>query len=176
MRYSLKDLAWGLIKTSFILIFMEIITTTIIPSLGLQDLKITFSVLIILYFAFKLDTPFLPLMIFFIQYIHSAFAVEGWAINTFMGIIVVLSFKYIKDLMSFHSAFSTIVVVSIFQFIWFVGVSFLLCLKMGQFEIYFSFLKSFFPQIVFMSLLAPLTFKMMDYLWKHLPKERGVGI
>ena len=116
MKYNASEIAIGLLKTLLLLIFVEMFTSAVLPAMGINDFKPAFNVLIVLFIAFKLETPFLPFLILVIQYIHSAFSIEGWGAGTFTGILVSISVRYVRDMLNFTSAISTIVVVQIFQF------------------------------------------------------------
>lgn len=176
MRYSPKDLLFGILKTSILLIILEIFSSAFLPSLGIVDFKPAFSVLIVLFLAFKLETPVLPFLILVTQYVHSIFSIEGWAIGTLAGIIVSLSVRFLKDLLDFTTAISTIIVVQIFQIAWFIMVSFMLSIKLGSFSSFFQIFWQFVPESFVLSLLAPLFFILLDKVWKVGNNSRGVSI
>ena len=67
-----------LIISCIILILFEIISTTVFPIIGIENIRIPFHVLIILYMGFKLDTAWLGVLIFIIMVTHSFFTIEGW--------------------------------------------------------------------------------------------------
>lgn len=142
MRLSLQDIALGTLKTILLLIIVEVFTSAVLPAIGILEFKPAFNVLIILYLAFKFEAPVLPFLIFLLQYVHSVFSIEGWATGTLAGILVSLSVKYVKDMLNFSTAISTIVVVQIFQIAWFIIVAIILSLKLGDFSHFFGiFLK-----------------------------------
>jgi hypothetical protein len=173
---NLKDLLLGVLKTSFILIILEIFTSAILPSIGIDNFKPEFNVLIILYLAFKLETPGVSYVILFIQYVHSLFSIEGWAIGTFVGVLIYLSVGYIKDMLNFTTAISTIVVVQIFQLIWFVFASFLLAIKMGDISSFLSIYWQYIPESILLSLISPFFFSLLDRVWTTKSGMRGVSI
>jgi hypothetical protein len=126
--------------------------------------------------AFKLETPVLPFLILIIQYTHSVFSIEGWGIGTLAGVIVALSVRYLRDLLSFSSAISTIVVVQIFQIAWFIMVAFMLCLKLGDFGVFFSIFWQFVPESIVLSIFSPFFFSLLDRVWLVNSRNSGVAI
>ena len=176
MKYSPLDLGLGILKTSILLILLEIFTSAFLPSLGIIDFKPVFSVLIVLFLAFKLETPVLPFLILITQFVHSIFSIEGWAIGTLTGVLVSLSVRYLKDLLDFSTAISTIIVVQIFQVAWFVMITFLLCIKLGEFSSFLNIFWQFIPESIVLSLISPLFFILLDKVWRVGDTNRGVSI
>lgn len=176
MRYSAKDIAFGIIKTLILLIALEVFTSALLPAIGIVNFKPAFSVLIVLFMAFKLETPVLPYLILLTQYTHSIFSIEGWGIGTLAGIIVALSVRYLRDLLHFTTAVSTIVVVQIFQIAWFLMVTFMLCLKLGDFGVFFDVFLQFVPESFFISIISPFFFIVLDRVWRVNDSSRGVSI
>lgn len=174
MRYTIGEVALGLLKTLFLLIIVEMFTTTFLPAIGIENFKPAFSVLIVLFLAFKIETPLLPFLILIIQYVHSAFSIEGWGAGTFVGILVSISVRYVKDMLNFTSALSTIIVVQIFQIIWFVFISLMLSMKQGDFSGFFSYIGSNIPESIFLSLISHHFFKLLDNFWMVDRKEAGM--
>lgn len=176
MKYSALDLIQGIIKTSLLLILLEIVSTALLPALGLANLKLAFNVVIVLFLAFKLETPFLAFLILVLQYVHSIFSIEGWAIGTLVGIFISLSVRYLRDMLQFSSRLSTIVVVQIFQLVWFILISALLSIKLGDFSNFFVLFWNFVPESIFLSIISPFFFDLLDKVWKVNDTSRGVAI
>lgn len=176
MRYSAKDITLGILKTLILLIILEIFTSAFLPAIGLVNFKPAFSVLIVLFMAFKLETPVLPYLILLTQYTHSIFSIEGWGIGTLAGIIVALSVRYLRDLLHFSTAISTIVVVQVFQVAWFLMVTFMLSIKLGDFGSFFSIFWQFVPESIFVSIISPFFFMVLDRVWKVNERSAGVSI
>lgn len=173
MRYTLKDLFLGLLKTLVLLIVLEIITGAIFPAFGFIQFKFAFSVLIILYMAFKLDTPYLPFLILIIEYVRSAFTIEGWGAGTFASIIIVLSMKYLRGLLEFSSKLSTIIAVQVFQIAFYLILNLIFCVKMNSFDNYFIMTWKYVAPSFALSLISPYFFALMDKLW--FIKDRSFG-
>ncbi len=175
MRYSLQEIILGTLKTIVLLIVVEIFSSAILPAMGILDFKPAFNVLIILYLAFKFEAPILPFLIFLFQYVHSAFSIEGWATGTLAGILVSVSVKYVKDMLNFSTAISTIVVVQIFQIAWFIIVAIILSLKLGDFSHFIGIFLKYLPESLFLSLVSHLFFKLLDRFWKLERQSSGVA-
>lgn len=174
MVYSAKDISLGMLKTLMLLIFLEIITSAFLPAIGIVQFKPAFSVLIVLFMAFKLETPVLPWLILMMQYVHAVFSIEGWGIGTIAGILVALLVRYLRDLLHFSTAISTIIVVQLFQLVWFVIVSFMLCLKLGDFGAFFNIFWQFVPESFVLSIVSPFFFIILDRVWRV--NDRGAGV
>lgn len=175
MKYTLQDIIIGLIKTIILLVILEVISTAALPAMGFTEFKPAFNVLVVLFLAFKLNNPSLPFLILMIQYLHSVFSIEGWAVGTFTGIIISISVKYIKDQLSFSSAISTIIVVQIFQLLWFVLVGLLLSIKLGDFSNLIPFVWGYLPESIFLSLISHHFFKLLDNFWQVDRRSTGMA-
>ena len=176
MRYTGGEIGIGLLKTILLLIFTEMITTTVFPVIGIENFKPAFNVLIVLFLAFKIETPLLPFLILIIQYVHSAFSIEGWGAGTFTGIIVSMSVRYVRDMLNFNSAIGTMIAVQVFQIIWFVFISVMLSMKQGDFSGFFSYIGSNIPESIFLSLISHHFFKLLDNFWMVDRRDTGMVI
>lgn len=175
-RYGPKEIFLGTVKTCLLLVILEIFTTAFLPALGIVNFRPEFNVLIALFLAFKLETPVLAWLILAVQYVHSIFSIEGWAIGAFAGVVISLSVRYLKDMLDFSTAISTIVVVQIFQLAWFVITSFLLSLKLGDFGNFFHLFWQDIPESFALSLLSPFFFFVLDRVWRVNSRAVGVAI
>ncbi|MBC75706.1 MAG: hypothetical protein CME64_06800 [Halobacteriovoraceae bacterium] len=175
-KYGPKEILLGTIKTCLLLIVLEIFTTAFLPAMGIINFRPEFNVLIVLFLAFKLETPVLAWLIMIVQYVHSLFSIEGWAIGAFTGVLVSMSVRYLKDMLDFSTAISTIIVVQIFQVAWFVATSFLLSLKLGDFGNFFHLFWQDIPESLALSILSPFFFFVLDRVWRVKSKAVGVAI
>lgn len=163
--------------TIVLLIGLEVVTATILPLLGWHEYRLTFHVLFIIFLAIRLDTPLVPWLLLALQLIHSAFSVEGWAIGTFAGIIILLSATYLKELLHLTTAFMTMITVQLFQLIWFVTVTCIVCLKISDFSKFGMVLWSFVPGSFVLSFISPLLFWSLEKIWRESSEStHGVGI
>jgi len=152
--------------TLLILIVLEILSTAFLPMIGLTKYRIPFNILIVLYLGFKLETPFVSIMILIIQYTNSFFSIEGWEVGTVAGVMICIVISYLKDLLHLTSSLITIVVTQIFQVFWFLIVSSLVYLKTDNFSYIVQKFWRFLPESIAISLLAPLLFSILDAIWK----------
>lgn len=160
-----------LILTCIILVFFEIISTTIFPILGIDNVRIAFNVLVILYMGFKLDTPWLAILIFFIQITHSFFTIEGWEMGTIAGIITCTSISYLRDVIHLGSTSLTMITVQIFQMVWFCIVALLIYIQIDSWAYVIQKFWRFIPESILISILAPFVFGLLDKIWQ----PRGDG-
>ena len=176
MRYSAQDLLIGITKTVLLLILLEVFVSAFLPAIGILNFKPAFNVLFVLFLAFKLESPFLPYLILIIQYFHSLFSIEGWASGTFTGILISISVRYVKDMLNFSTAISTIIVVQIFQLAWFLLVAILLSVKLGDFTSFFTIFLKHIPESITLSLTSPVFFKVLDSFWRVNRRGSGAAI
>jgi hypothetical protein len=158
--------------TLALLVGFEIVTSTILPALGWKEYRLTFNVLIILFMAIKMDSPIVPWLILGLQLIHSIFSIEGWALGTLAGVIVMLSANYLKEILQLSTAFMTMLTVQLFQFIWYLTVTLVICLKISDFDKFGLILWSFIPGSILLSLISPLIFWLLEMVWR-VPSEGG---
>ncbi len=172
MRYTLKDLAVRLVLTLLLLFFLDIVNTSFLPIMGHGRYIIPFNVLLIIFLGFRIESPYLSLMILFLQYFHSLFTIEGWEMGTIAGVLICLLISYLKEIIHFSTVFMTILVVQLFQAFWFIVVSLLLYLKTDDFSLILGRFWNFLPESIVASLLAPLLFFLLEKIWRT--EESGV--
>ena len=170
MRFSQMLLSFAI--TLALLVGFEIVTSTLLPALGWKEYRLTFNVLIILFMAIKMDSPIVPWLILGLQLIHSIFSIEGWALGTLAGVIVMLSANYLKEILQLSTAFMTMLTVQLFQFIWYLTVTLVICLKISDFDKFGLILWSFIPGSLLLSLISPLIFWLLEMVWR-VPSEGG---
>ncbi|MCR9204763.1 MAG: hypothetical protein NXH75_09310 [Halobacteriovoraceae bacterium] len=160
--------------TILILVVLEIISTALIPMMGLTKYRIPFNVLIVLYMGLKLETPYTSLLILTLQYTHSFFSIEGWEMGTIAGVLICIIISYLKDLLHLSSSLITILVTQMFQFVWFAIVSVLLYIKEESFSYILEKFWRFLPESIVLSLLAPFFFGVLDAIWRG-EQDRSLG-
>jgi len=171
-----KNYLFSMTITIILLIMLEIISTAILPSFGLANFKLMFNILIILYLGFNLESPVVPILILIVQLFHSAFSIDGWATGTVAGVIICILISYLKELLDFSNALSTIIVTQIFQLFWFLISAALIYLRTDSFSFVVSRFWSFIPESITLSLLSPFFFNLMHKFWKIDQKSAGVEI
>jgi hypothetical protein len=166
MRMKLSQTLLSFAITLGLLIGLEIVTSTVMPAVGWKEYRMTFNVLIILFLAIRMDSPLVPWLILGLQMIHSIFSIEGWALGTLAGLIVMMSANYLKEVLQLTTAFMTMLTVQLFQVIWYVTVTLVICLKISDFDKFGLILWSFIPGSILLSLISPLLFWMLGMIWK----------
>lgn len=172
MRMRLSQILISFAISAALLIGLEVVTSTILPALGWHEYRLTFNVLIILFLAIRLDSPAVPWMIMALQMIHSVFSIEGWALGTLAGLIVMTSANYLKDLLHLTTAIMTMITVQLFQMIWYVTVTLIICLKISNFDKFGMIIWSFIPGSILLSLISPLIFWVLEQIWR-VPSDSG---
>ena len=168
MRLKLKNLWAPLVATMGLLVFLEIISSTLFPIVGIQNYRLPFHILIVLYLGFRLETPYLSFLVLLLQYIHSLFSIEGWALGTVAGVLICMLCAYLKELLDFSSKMSTIFLTLLFQGLWFFIQGFLLYLTMDDWGYIVEKFWRFLPESLVLSILSPFIFSILDFLWKSV--------
>jgi hypothetical protein len=167
MRGSVLSNIRPLVITVLILIVSEVLSSTLLPLMGLDNYRLPFHIIIVLYFGFKLESAYTAIFIFIIQYFHSFFSIEGWEIGTISGIFICILVSYLKNLIHFKSNFMTIFITQMFQFIWFLVISILLYIKYSNTEYIIAKFWRFLPESILLSLVAPFFFVIFDTIWSY---------
>ncbi len=172
MRMRFSQLLISFAVTMALLTGLEIVTSTILPALGWNDYRLTFNVLVILFLAIRLHSAAVPWMIMGLQMVHSIFSVEGWALGTLAGLIVMVSANYLKELLHLTTAIMTMITVQLFQMIWYITVTLIICLKISNFEKFGMIIWSFIPGSILLSLISPILFWILEQIWR-VPSDGG---
>jgi hypothetical protein len=170
MRFSQLLISYAI--TIGLLIGLEIVTSTILPAFGWNEYRLTFNVLIILFLAIRLGSSSVPWLVLGLQMVHSIFSIEGWALGTFAGLIVIISANYLKELLHLTTAIMTMVTVQLFQMIWYVTVTLVICLKISNFDKFGMIIWSFIPGSILLSLISPILFWILEQIWR-VPSDGG---
>ncbi len=165
MRRNITDIIPSYFITLLLLLGLDIVCTTFFPLIGLQNFRLPFNILIVLYMGFKLEHPTLAILILLTQFTHSFFTLEGWAMGTVAGIVVWMIVSYVRDLLHFSSSFVTGFVTEIFQFIWFLIVAVLIYLKSGDVTYLVGKFWRFIPESIVIAFIAPFFFRILDKIW-----------
>lgn len=166
MKSNVKELFQPMFITLLTLIVLEIVSTTFLPALGLIQYRFSANVLIILFLGFKLESPYIAICIFFVQYVHNFFSIEGWEVGTVAGILIGIIISYVKDVIHLTNFVTTIFVVELFQIVWFIITSFILYLKIDNSVYFYEKFWRFLPESIILALFAPLFFVILDQIWK----------
>ncbi len=163
MRFN--ELIFSTALTLALLIIFEILNSSLIPEMGFTNFRIPINVLIILYLGFKIDSPYLPLIVLLLQIFHGAFSNEGWALGTLVGIVVSVIMSYTREFFNLSTSLMIIVVTQIFQAVWFGLTCLIYYTKSGHFIFLSNHLKHFLVESLVISILAPFFFFLLDKIW-----------
>jgi hypothetical protein len=177
MRFSAIGLVKAMVFTLLLLLGLEIFSSTIMPLFGMSGLRLSFNVLIILYLVMRVPITPIPFCILLIQMLHSLFSVEGWALGTIAGIVILMFMNYLKDLIHFSSGLTTMITIQITQLVWFVIMGLMFSLKLGNFSGIFDMLIRFLPQSIILSIISPIMFNVLDFIWSMIkPGNNSDGL
>jgi hypothetical protein len=175
-EYKFKEILTSFGLTALMLIGLEVFSSSFLPAIGWGDYRLGFHVLICLYVCFRVDSMYLPYLIMGFQLIHSVFTIEGWALGTFTGVIVSFLVSFLKDMIQLNSKLSTMIVVQIFQTIWFVIMGILISIKLGDFAYLFDRFWRFLPESLMLSLVSPFFFIILAKFWGLKRRLAGASI
>jgi hypothetical protein len=82
------------------------------------------------------------------------------------------SANYLKEILHLSSAFMTMLIVQIFQIIWYITVTLVICLKISDFDKFGLIIWSFIPGSILLSLVSPALFWILGLIWK-VPSDGG---
>lgn len=176
MQPRLSRLLFSTSATLALLVVLEIVTSALMPALGWRESRLAFNVVIILFMAIRVDTPILPWFIMLLQLVHAAFSVEGWALGTLAGIFSALTAGYLKEVLQFSSAFATIIIVQLFQVLWYLLTVSTICLKIGNFDKFNLLFWNALPGSFLLSLVSPLLFGVLARLWSVEDEVGRTGV
>ena len=165
MRSEIKNVVAPMLITLVILIVLEVFATSLLPVFGVKQFILPFNIAVVLFFGFRFQTPYLSVFILIVQYFHSFFTVEGWEPGTIAGIAVCIVISYLRELIHFSSAAATMIVTQIFQTFWFVVVSGLIYMRMGDVTYIVDKFWRFVPESIVISLLSPFLFLIFEKVW-----------
>lgn len=166
MKIPFKQFIFSFTTMMMLLVVLEIVSSALLPSLGIMRYRIPFNILLVIYLGFKIQAGSLPILVFLIQYLHSFFSVEGWAIGTFTGIVVAILVTVLKDILHISNLAMTIIVSLFFQIVWFIISLMLFYMKFGDGSLILEKLWRFIPESIFLSLIAPPLFYLLDRIWR----------
>jgi len=173
LKKRLIDIIPSITLSLLLLIFFEILNSTLIPAIGFGSFRFQFHMLLVLYLGFKLNSPVTSILVLLIEYFHSFFSVEGWAVGTFCGVIIVITITYLRDVINLKSGILKILITQLFQLLWFALAGGLIYIRMDDMTYVIAKFWRFVPESIVISLTAPFMFMLLDRIW-HFIKEDGI--
>ncbi len=160
--------------TLFILVSLEVLSSTIFPFFGFSNFCIPFNLIILFYLAIRLETSFMSVLIFIVQYFHSFFTIESWAIGTFVGILICKIVTRFRDLIQISSYPLTVLVFQIFLIFWHLTYSTFIYFQSGGKSLFFENFWMTFLEGLLASLISYHIFQFLDKIW-FAGKEKELG-
>lgn len=176
MQPRLVKFILSILITLGLLIALEIATSALLPALGWREARLAFNVVIILFMAIKISSPLLPWLVMLLQLVHSAFSVEGWALGTLAGIFIAVTASYLKEILQFSSAIATIIIVQLFQVLWYLLTVAVICLKLGSFDKFGLLFWNALPASFVLSLVSPVIFGLLSKVWSVEDEVGRTGV
>ena len=156
----------SLLKTILLLFVIEILSSSLFPSLGLANSRIVITILFTLFFAIRIQSNFVPFYILIIHLFHSAFSIEGWAIGTFSGLSMALVLGFLRGKIQVNSYISTSLLTFVFHLFWLLISTTLICLKLQNFELFTNLYFKPLIGVVVVSVISPFFFIILENFWK----------
>ena len=175
MSEKFKGLIISIFLTVLLLLFLEILSTSLFSIIGLAKFKPSFHIIIVIFLSFYFRNAYLAVLILLMQYIHSLFSIEGWAMGTFAGVIVSMLISYIRELINLSSPIITVIVTQVSMIVWFFITSILLYLQMDELNYVLEKFWRFLPESIVLSLLSPILFVLLETLWRKQVVDEGSG-
>ena len=165
-KMRLTDIVPLMTISLLLLIVVEVFMTTLFPILGMTYFRLPFHILLVLFLAFNIDTPYLSILVFLIMLIHSLFTVESWAIGTATGVFVLIGLSYVRGLLHPSAPLITILVTEFFLLLWNFISSILVYFRLNDMSIVVERFWTFLPASILISLFSPLLFGWMTRIWQ----------
>ena len=162
--------------TMLLLVVFNILSTVLLPVLGLVKLRVSLNILIIIFMGLRVNHSSLPILILCVQLIQSTFTIEGWAHGTFAGVIVSIVVGSLKEVLHLKSVPVTMAIAFILQLIWYLIESFLVLFRMGDLNGIIDNVHYFLIESVLLSLFSPLLFTLLERIWKSDEESIGVNV
>lgn len=148
-----------------LLILVEVITTTILPLVGLGAIRFSFFTLLILFVSFYKNSNLISLYIIVFSFVHSIFSVETWYLSAFIGIFSSVVVAYFSELINLSNNIVTMLFVLIFQFVMVFARTIVFYLRGNNLEYIFHNFVGHLFEIFILTLLSPFVFELLSVIW-----------
>ncbi|MBP9674077.1 MAG: hypothetical protein KBD63_03205 [Bacteriovoracaceae bacterium] len=171
MDYRFKKMLLPLMITLFLLVSINFILSMFTIGNVLSTHTMQFNVVIIIFLCLQLKTPWLPILIFVIQFFHNAFTLDGWAYGTLVGVLLSFLLMIVKDVVNTENRVTVIIINQIFQIIWYLFMGTILWIQGISKGSFWHGFFVFLPGSFFVSLLSPVFFNFLNKIWKSSSLE-----
>ncbi len=154
-----------IIKTLIIVFIFDFLSSSFFPTFQKTYFFPSFHILILIYFAFFQPAARLPFLVLMVESFHSIFTVEGWALGTLTGCIIVNILVLVKDTIQFSSFVATFFLVYVVQILWSVTSGLFLSIKLENWMILKSYFQFSLVQGIILGLVALPFFKLLEKIW-----------
>ncbi|MCB9094249.1 MAG: hypothetical protein H6621_04185 [Halobacteriovoraceae bacterium] len=165
MRYSTSELLSRALVTVLLLFVLEIISATVLTNMFSFRLRLSFAVLFCLFLSIYVQINFLPFLILIIQWVHSIFSFEGWALGSMIGIIFAVGLNYLKDIIHFGTYISQVIFIFISLSLWDIVRSLIIGIKLNSFEFLINHYLSDVVSNIILALASPYIFILLKVIW-----------
>lgn len=146
-------------------LFLEVFVSSVIPAMFSTFHIPQFMPLFVLFMGIKWDSPLRPIYILILNLIHASFSTEGWAIGTFLGVLLAWPLSYLREIAHFGSTFVLIIFSFLFHIVWFYLGTFVFAMKNDQYHLLGDYSLSILLKSILLALLTPILFKILDRFW-----------
>lgn len=152
-------------KTILICVVFDILFMIFFPLFSLKWVAISVTQVVIIFLSFSLSYSWLPYGIMLLQITHSLFSLEGWALGTFIGVVLCLIMSRLKAVVQFSGPISIILTTYFGQLAWCLLAGVLTSVKNHDWKFFQLFAMQSLTYGAFTALLAPFIFFLLRNIW-----------
>lgn len=160
-----KRVILGVIGYVLIFLFMEVFVSSFIPAMISTFHLPQFMPIFILFLGVRWDSPYRPVYILLLNIIHASFSTEGWAIGTFLGVLLAWPLGSLREIVHFSSTFVLSIFSFFFHLTWFFLGTFVFAMKNDNYGLLKIYAVPILLKSVFLCLCTPILFKVLDSVW-----------
>jgi len=145
-------------------VFSEIILSSLVPLFFSYNLRLSITSIICIFIILKKNYTWVPILLFFFQFIHSFFSIQGWETGLLCSTLIWFILLYVKDMVHLSTG-SLILFVGCSCLFWFFCENLILGYKVGDFKHFFMYLNLNLIEFVVLLISTPLIFSILEKLW-----------
>ncbi len=166
MRYTLSDFSFRFFLTVLLLLLLEIIGATVLPSLFSYHYRFFFLGVVCIYMALEIPSSLQPYTLLILCWVHSIFSVEGWAINCLIALVLMVILSVIKDLIQLSTYFSKVFFYFVGLFFWDLLRVIIISLKSNAFDGFLVLITDDLIANLILALITPFLLLPLTGIWK----------
>lgn len=157
-------------------IFMEVFVASFIPAMISTFHLPQFMPMFIIYLGVKWDSPYRPIYILILNLIHATFSTEGWAIGTFLGVLLAMPLSSLREIIHFNSNLVLTIFSFFFHLVWFFLGTIIFAMKNDNYELIKLYSMPILFKSLFLSFCTPVIFKILERFWLNSNgNEKGLN-